>query len=53
MNNLGICFENGHGVEEDTDQAFRLYKESAEKGHLEGMFNLAKFCFKTARDTKS
>jgi TPR repeat protein len=54
LNNLGMCYELGHGVANvDTDQAFRMYKESAEKGYLEGMFNLGQLCYRTARHTRS
>jgi uncharacterized protein len=53
MCNLGLLYERGEGVPEDTDQAYRLYKESAEKGHLSAMFYLAKLCFKIARESKS
>jgi TPR repeat protein len=41
LNNLGVCFELGKGVEADTDQAFHMYKESAEKGYVAGMHSLA------------
>jgi len=40
LNNLGICFELGQGVELDRDQAMQLYKESAVKGYVPGKFNL-------------
>ena len=41
LNSLGVCYELGRGVAVDTDQAFHMYKESAEKGHVAGMFSLA------------
>ena len=42
MNNLAICLEQGHGVESaDMDQAFQLYQESASKGYLPAVYNLA------------
>ena len=53
LNNLGICYEFGHGVTRDLDQAFQLYKEAAEKGYHEGMFNLACMYFHNARETKN
>jgi TPR repeat protein len=33
LNNLGSCYESGHGVEKNRDTAYQLYKESAEKGY--------------------
>ena len=41
INNLGKCYENGHGVQKNKDQAFKLYQEAADKGHEEAMLNLA------------
>ena len=42
MNNLAICLEQGHGVDSvDMDQAFQLYQESASKGYLPAVYNLA------------
>jgi len=41
MNNLAICYEQGHGVEIDMDQAFQLYTESSNKGYVPAMYNLA------------
>ncbi len=41
LNNLGICYEFGHGVEVDMDLAFSLYKESADKGYYPAKYNLA------------
>ncbi len=29
LNNLGLCYEYGNGVEKDRDMAYQLYKESA------------------------
>lgn len=40
LNNLGICYELGHGTEKDTDQALQLYKESAHKGYLPALLNV-------------
>jgi TPR repeat protein len=53
LQNLGTCYELGKGVEVDTDQAFHMYKESAEKGNVAGMLSLALLCYKTAKQTKS
>ena len=41
LNNMATCFEFGHGVPVDRDQAYQLYKESALKGHTQAMLNLA------------
>jgi hypothetical protein len=30
---LGACYDNGDGVLEDVDEALRLYKIAAAKGH--------------------
>ena len=51
LNNLGICYEFGHGVQRDLDQAFNLYKEAAEKGYHEGMLNLACTYFNNGKAT--
>jgi TPR repeat protein len=53
LNNLGTCYELGHGVEKDRDMAFKLYKESAEKGYTEGMLNLALMYFSNATRTNN
>lgn len=34
INNLGICFELGYGVEKDYNYALKLYQEGATKGHI-------------------
>lgn len=36
--NLGICYEKGHGVEKNTEEALSLYKKSFEKGNLKALF---------------
>ena len=53
QNNLGICYEFGHGVVRDLDQAFLLYKEAADKGYHEGMLNLACMYFHNGKETKN
>ena len=53
INNLGTCYEFGHGVEQDRDQAFQLYKEAAEKGYKEGMLNLAHMLFQNAQSSQN
>lgn len=37
---LGFCYENGYEVEEDKEEAFRLYKMSAEQGEANGIYNV-------------
>lgn len=54
LNNLGVCYELGRGVSAvDTDEAFHMYKESADKGYIPGMFNLGQLCYRTAKQTRS
>jgi TPR repeat protein len=53
LNNLGICYELGHGVDQDLDQAYHLYKESTEKGYVPAMYNLAFVNLFKARQSKS
>lgn len=53
LNNLGVCYEQGHGVPKDYDQAFALYKEAADKGYQEAMKNLGSLYFQNARATKN
>lgn len=53
LNNMGICFELGRGVEKDRDRAYLLYKEAAEKGHIQAMENLAYLTFQNGRISKS
>jgi TPR repeat protein len=40
---LGICYENGWGVDGDDEEAARFYEASAEAGHDGAMYNLAAF----------
>eukprot|EP00854_Cymbomonas_tetramitiformis_P022572 gene22572-27246_t len=40
MNNLGICYEDGLGVDRQIEEAMRLYKEAAENGNLHAHNNL-------------
>ncbi len=41
---LGDCFEDGEGVEQDYAEAIRWYKLSAEQGYVEAEFALG-FCY--------
>ena len=38
--NLGIIYDNGHGVPEDDTEATRWYRLAADQGHVNGQFNL-------------
>ncbi|MGB2130164.1 MAG: tetratricopeptide repeat protein [Marinobacterium sp.] len=40
MNLLGQMYENGWGVDQDTDKAQRLYEQGARQGHLESVNSL-------------
>ncbi len=33
MGNLGVCYENGTGVEKDLQKAVELYKKAADAGN--------------------
>ena len=51
-NNLGMCYEQGAGVEKDFEQAFVCYKEAADKGYAQGMFNLGYLYLRKAKANK-
>ena len=38
---LGLCNENGYGMEQNPEEAFRLYKQSAEAGDPDGQCELS------------
>ena len=38
--NLGVCYENGDGVEKDSQKAVKWYKKAAEQGHADAQCNL-------------
>jgi TPR repeat protein len=50
---MGTCYELGHGVDQDRDQAYLLYKESAQKDYVQAMENLAYLTFDNGRSSKS
>ena len=39
LNNLGICYEYGQGVEQNNDKALKNYLKAKEKNHSEGTAN--------------
>eukprot|EP00826_Nyctotherus_ovalis_P009913 TRINITY_DN12630_c0_g1_i3.p2 TRINITY_DN12630_c0_g1~~TRINITY_DN12630_c0_g1_i3.p2 ORF type:complete len:498 (-),score=160.38 TRINITY_DN12630_c0_g1_i3:113-1606(-) len=39
-NNLGMCYEQGTGVERDMAEALECYMEAATRGYSQGMFNV-------------
>lgn len=42
MYRLARCYDKGHGVEEDNQQAVRLYQQAADKGHAKSQYQLGK-----------
>ena len=46
MNNLGLMYENGVGVDQDYDEAFKLFQEGANQGNPNAMTNLG-FCYES------
>ena len=38
--NLGVCYENGYGVEKDLDKALEYYFSAVEKGDGQSAYNL-------------
>ena len=42
---VGCMFNNGLGVDEDLNQAFKFYKLAADQGHVESQFNVGNFYF--------
>ncbi|MDG6450409.1 tetratricopeptide repeat protein, partial [Glaesserella parasuis] len=38
--NLGIMYDNGHGVNQDYHQAVKWYQKAAEQGNANAQFNL-------------
>ena len=45
QNNLGICYELGHGVTKSTTEAVKWYRKAAEQGHASAQNNLG-LCYK-------
>ena len=40
--NLGVCYENGEGVEKDTSEAMKWYRIASEQGHKDAETALQK-----------
>ena len=38
--NLGVCYENGQGVEADVNEAVKWYRKAAEQGYDKAMNKL-------------
>ena len=42
MNNLGLLYEHGHGVNADGKEAMKLYLQAANLGNVQAAGNLAR-----------
>ena len=51
INNLGVCYELGLGVDKNVDEAQKLYQEGADKNYLQATYNLAYLQFKIGQQT--
>ncbi|CAG8577177.1 994_t:CDS:1 [Ambispora leptoticha] len=40
LNDLGVCYESGHGIESDMSKAFENYLKAAELGNIDGQSNV-------------
>ena len=40
---MGVCYDNGLGVEKDSQKAFNWYQEAAKNGKMEAQYNLGFF----------
>ncbi|MEG1811273.1 MAG: tetratricopeptide repeat protein [Clostridia bacterium] len=50
---LGLCFENGYGVDADNDAALKWYQIAAEQDHVESMMHTAKLYYYEKNDNKT
>ena len=50
LNNLGVCYEDGDGVETDLNEALRLYLLAAKEEDLNGLLNVSK-CYRLGKGT--
>lgn len=46
--NLGLCYDNGTGVEKDPQQAVYWYQKAAEQGDASAQFNLG-LCYENGK----
>ena len=53
ITNLGICYLKGIGVNKDTINARKLFKESSEQNDSDGIFYTAYFELKEATKTQN
>eukprot|EP00825_Cyclidium_porcatum_P037532 TRINITY_DN4162_c0_g1_i8.p3 TRINITY_DN4162_c0_g1~~TRINITY_DN4162_c0_g1_i8.p3 ORF type:complete len:117 (+),score=33.51 TRINITY_DN4162_c0_g1_i8:226-576(+) len=54
QNNLGYCYANGKGTEQDLEmafKAFKYYKLSADQGNANGQYNLG-YCYDNGQGTE-
>jgi len=51
MNNIGTCYELGHGTEKDIQLAFDYYHQAAVKGNVQAMSNLGFMYFRKAKQS--
>eukprot|EP00826_Nyctotherus_ovalis_P058214 TRINITY_DN7988_c0_g2_i11.p1 TRINITY_DN7988_c0_g2~~TRINITY_DN7988_c0_g2_i11.p1 ORF type:complete len:275 (-),score=39.06 TRINITY_DN7988_c0_g2_i11:42-866(-) len=51
FNNLGLCYEQGLGVEQNIDTSISLYKEAADNNYFPAVYNLGFAYLKRARIT--
>ena len=40
LNNLGLCYELGHGVEASLEIAMQMYYDASKQGHVAAICNL-------------
>ena len=40
---MALCYENGHGVEQNLNEAIKLYQQSAEKGNAKAQYKMGIF----------
>ena len=43
---VGRCYDKGHGVEENNQEAVRWYKKSADQGYYKAEYQMARACLK-------
>ncbi|MBQ8096175.1 MAG: sel1 repeat family protein [Prevotella sp.] len=43
---VGRCYDKGHGVEENNQEAMKWYKKSADQGYYKAEYQMARACLK-------